>query len=100
MNTAVSLTQQSILYSIIGIGVGIGTNKLSKQVTDMLGLKDAWTKTATQVVVISVVLALIQTYVSASFASDWNNITPGLFFVSFFFGLQGEVMSSIAQLNL
>ena len=49
----------------------------------------------TQLIVSISILYYIQTYISSSYAYDWQHTTPGLFFGSIFFGIQSHLYSNI-----
>lgn len=51
-----------------------------------------------QVFMIILVLYVIETYVSKSYAIQWQNTTPGLFFIPFFFGVQYTLFNNIAKI--
>lgn len=52
-----------------------------------------------QILFIISVLYIIEKFISQKFADEWQNNTPGIFFVSFFFGLQFNLFSNLLSLS-
>jgi hypothetical protein len=48
-----------------------------------------------QLVFVTLILYIIEMHISLPFGSNWQSITPGLFFVSIFFGLQVSLYNNI-----
>jgi len=51
-----------------------------------------------QVIIIILLLYIIEMKISRFYASEWQNNTPGLFFVAFFFGTQANLITNIIAL--
>jgi hypothetical protein len=51
-----------------------------------------------QLIVMVFILYIIEIRVSMLYGSQWQSITPGLFFVSLFFGLQTSLYNNIANI--
>ena len=91
-------TYQIVKHSLPGLFVGIGIDNIVKNLQCRYKLKPLiWI--VVQFVIMIVVLYLVEKYVSASYASEWQNVTAGLFFVSFFFGSQVNLMTNIRSLS-
>jgi hypothetical protein len=85
-----------VIYAIMGIVLAMITNKIYSHV-DKFEL-DSKIKLAIKFLIFGSVLYYVHHYISKEFASDWQSTTPGLFFVSMYFGLQPNLMNQIAQL--
>lgn len=51
-----------------------------------------------QLILMTLILYIIEVRISMLYGSQWQTITPGLFFVSIFFGLQSSLYNNIAAL--
>jgi hypothetical protein len=52
-----------------------------------------------QISICGITLALIEK-INNNFAWSWQNVTPGLFFISFFFGTQFKILNNIASKHI
>ncbi len=52
-----------------------------------------------QLIIIILALYVIQKYISPTYASSWQSTTPGILFVSLFFGIQVNLYKNIEQLT-
>lgn len=82
------------LYVLPGIVIGVLCEKITRYLQTKYKLNPL-VAIIIQLFIISVVLYLIEFYVSPEYGSNWQSITPGLFFVSVFFGLQSSLYSNI-----
>lgn len=48
-----------------------------------------------QIIILAIVLYIIEKYLSKMYADEWQGTTPGLFFVSFYFGVQFNLFSNV-----
>lgn len=88
------------LYSVLGIALGLGINKLNQVLDDRL-LRRAYSSPWAAVPLKLLPMALVLTSVAwafPSFEADWQGTTPGLFFVGLFFGMQTSLMEDLGRL--
>jgi len=84
-------------YGLIGAALGLGIDKLSVRLQKEYEIgKPAML--LLQLFLMVLVVYAIQEFVSERFASDWQSTTPGLFFVSFFWGIQGNFYANLGSL--
>lgn len=88
-----------VLYTVVGIALGVGVNRLNKLLDRKLPkvYASAWAALPLKLLPVILVVVAMQ-LASRRFASDWQSTTPGLFFVTFFFGLQSSLMEDAARL--
>jgi uncharacterized protein YacL len=82
------MSTRNITFSIVGIITGLLINHLGNWIYSRLRITNRAVKILGQIVLCSVFLAYIQTEVNRNFALEWQNVTPGIFFTAFFFGVQ------------
>ena len=82
------MTEQNITHAFGGILTGIIINQLGSQVYDRLQITDKNIKIIGQIILCSIFLAFVHTKVNNRYGWEWQNVTPGLFFTAFFFGIQ------------
>ncbi len=51
-----------------------------------------------QLILATFLLYMVEIHISPEYGSQWQSITPGLFFVSIFFGLQASLYTNIFNL--
>ena len=92
--------QAILVYSIIGTAIGLTVDNVNKKVSIAIPdlNRNKWIRALIKLIILGVTLLSVHR-MFPSFASDWQSTTPGLFFVSFVFGLQSDLMSSLSQLN-
>lgn len=87
------------LYSAAGIVLGVMIEMLIRAFQSKSPTKDtAMTKMkylGIQLAFCIVVLFVIERFISKKFAEAWQSVTPGLFFVTFFFSSQASLFSNI-----
>lgn len=90
-----------ILYSVAGIALGAGVNRLNRWLDDGIPRaysSNKWLPVLLKLLPPALALAGVQ-LMSADFSLDWQTTTPGLFFVAFFFGLQTSLMEDVVRLG-
>ena len=90
---------KNITWGILGLAVGVSINDIIIITSDVFGIKNLFIQNILQITICSLTLAIIQ-YFNNYFGWSWQNITPGLFFVSFFFGTQFKILNNIAGEHL
>jgi len=96
-DTFLVMTGKNISHSFAGLIAGIIVNRLGVAVYERLGITDKNVRIAGQIVLCSVLLAYIHTRVNNQMGWEWQNVTPGIFFISFFFGVQYLSFTSIQE---
>jgi hypothetical protein len=93
------MTLYNFVWGILGLTLGISINDIIIIMSDLFHIKILFVQNILQVTVCSLTLAFIQ-YFNNYFGWSWQNITPGLFFVSFFFGTQFKIINNLADQHL
>ena len=93
------MTLKNITWGILGLALGISINDIIIIMSDLFDIKILFVQNILQVTLCSLTLAFIQ-YFNNYFGWSWQNITPGLFFVSFFFGTQFKILNNLADQHL
>jgi len=88
--TILTLTMKNFLWGLIGITLGLAVNYSTKWINSY--------HIIFQLFACLIVLAFIQIQIHPMFGWSWQNITPGLFFVSFFFGTQFVMFENMQKL--
>lgn len=87
-----------LIYSVLGIALGLGVNKmngmLSKRLPKVYSSK--WAAVPLKLLPVGLALVLVQ-LVMTEFAYNWQQTTPGLFFVLFYFGMQTSLMKDMGR---
>ena len=88
-----------VAYTLLGVAAGVGVNRLNKFLETKLprAYKNRYASVGLKMVPIAAVVLLAQA-LAAPFARNWQSTTPGLFFVTFFFGLQSSLMEDLTSL--
>lgn len=88
-----------VVYAVAGIAAGVGVNRLNKYLDAKLpgAYRNKFAASALKMLPIVAVLLVAQ-MLAAPFARNWQGTTPGLFFVTFFFGLQTSLMEDLTSL--
>ena len=81
-------------WGAMGLLLGILINNIIVALSNSLKIKYLMVQNVMQLFLCSLALALLHNYYHY-FGWSWQNITPGLFFVSFFFGVQFKLMLNI-----
>jgi len=85
---------KNIVWSILGIILGILNNNIIVFLCNTFNIQILFIQNLLQLIVCSLVLTVIQYYFNY-FGWSWQNITPGLFFTAFFFGIQYHIFTNI-----
>jgi len=93
------MTLYNFVWGILGLTLGISINDIIIIMSDLFDIKILFVQNILQVTLCSLTLAFIQ-YFNNYFGWSWQNITPGLFFVSFFFGTQFKILNNLADQHL
>ena len=88
------LLTKNIIWSVLGIILGIINNNIVVIICNTFNIKILFIQNSLQLFLCSLVLTVIQ-YFFNYFGWSWQNITPGLFFISFFFGIQYNIFTNI-----
>jgi len=87
------------IWGITGLIIGILVNNFIILISNVFKIHNLFTQNMIQISVCSIVISGIQHY-NNYFGWSWQNITPGLFFVSFFFGTQFKILNNVANLHM
>ncbi len=90
----VMMTLKNAGWGAAGLFFGILINNINVALSNSLKIKYLIVQNIMQLFLCSLTLATLHTYYHY-FGWSWQNITPGLFFVSFFFGVQFKIMLNI-----
>ena len=85
---------KNFIWGIFGITLGIIINNIVGVISNKLKIKTLLIQNVLHLILCSFVLAQIHTQFNY-FGWTWQNVTPGLFFVSFFFGVQFNIFRNI-----
>jgi hypothetical protein len=88
------MTLKNAGWGTTGLLFGILINNIIVALSNSLKIKYLIVQNIMQLFLCSLTLATLHTYYHY-FGWSWQNITPGLFFVSFFFGVQFKIMLNI-----
>lgn len=91
------MSRDNILHSFAGIVTGVIVNEFGQMIYDTLGITNRNVMIVGQIVICSLFISFLHTRVNARFAWEWQNITPGIFFTAFFFGVQYLFFSSFEE---
>ena len=89
-----NMAVNNVIWGFIGLTVGIFNNNFIVFLSNKLNITSLLVQNLIQLAVCSSLLAIIHTYFNF-FGWSWQNTTPGLFFVSFFFGVQFKMITNI-----
>ena len=90
----VYMTIKSFSWGIIGLIVGVFINNSIVYLSGKLKIESLLIQNTLQVLFCAIILSLLNKYFNF-FGWSWQNHTEGLFFVSFFFGVQYKILSNI-----
>lgn len=87
-----------VAYTAAAVGLGLGVEYANSRMgRAACGSRPCARMLAPKLAVIAAVFLALQ-YALPYFALDWQNTTPGLFFVSVFFGLQASTFADAQSL--
>ena len=85
---------KNFVWGLMGIILGVLINNYVVFISNKLQIKNVLLQNIIQLGLCSFVLAQTHMWFNY-FGWSWQNITPGLFFVSFFFGVQFNIFTNI-----
>ncbi len=85
---------KNFTWGAVGIILGIIINNSVAFLSTLLKINVLIMQNIIQLILCSFILALINN-LYYYFGWTWQNVTPGLFFVSFFFGVQFKIFTNI-----
>lgn len=94
-DTFYNMTIKNFTCSIIGILLGLNINKLSKIIFKKF---NNTLQILFHIILCSILLSFIHININY-FGWLWQNETPGLYFISFFFGVQFNLFNNINNYN-
>lgn len=97
INTMIS---KNFIWGLIGIIVGLIVNNLSIKLSKILYLKSKHYQIILQLLLCSTILPFISIYIHPKFGWSWQNEVSGLFFVSFFFGVQFMAFDNLQKISI
>ena len=87
---------KNIVWCILGIILGVLNNNIIVFLSNIFNIQILFIQNVLQILLCSFVLTVIQ-YSFNYFGWSWQNVTPGLFFISFFFGIQYNIFTNIQK---
>lgn len=87
---------KNFVWGMLGLVLGVIVNNIVIKTANTFDLRGKNGQNILQILLCSVVLAMIHNY-NNYFGWTWQNVTPGLFFVSFFFGTQFKIMTNVNE---
>lgn len=94
IDTFYCMVIKNFIWGLLGIILGIIINNSTIFIYTTYKIKSLLLRNLIQLILCSFILALINTKYNY-FGWTWQNATPGLFFVSFFFGIQFNIFTNI-----
>ena len=85
---------KNFAWGTTGLILGVIINHIVIYLSNHFKIKILFIQNVIQVSLCSILLALIHSYHNY-FGWTWQQLTPGVFFVSFFFGVQYKILSNI-----
>jgi len=86
---------ENFVWAIIGILLGLSINQFCTFMFEKYKITNKIYKIIIQIFLCSIILSYIHVEINNYFGWTWQNITPGLFFVSFFFSVQYNIFNDI-----
>lgn len=87
----------TFFYIIPAIFLGIICQKIMKHLQTKFNL-DPLTSIIIHLLLLTFVLYIVEIHISLQYGTNWQSITPGLFFVSIFFGLQLSLYDNLDKI--
>jgi hypothetical protein len=89
-----------LVYSFFAICSGYIIDNISKHIqTKYLNNKHPIIMIIIQLLLITLFMFSVEYYIYPKFGNSWQSITPGLFFISIFFGMQFNLFSNLQSLS-
>lgn len=98
-NTVIELSVKNFVWSVIAIVLGYIVDDMFKRLSNKFKIKKKLLLFFIQLSTCCVLLSIIRLHVSPYFGWSWQNITPGLFFETFFFGVQFYLFDNIKAIS-
>jgi hypothetical protein len=92
------MATKNVAYSLAGVLAGVVVNQIGKRIYTSLNITDRHVKILGQIILCAFFIAYIHTQVDNKFGWDFQNVTPGLFFTAFFFGVQYVSFTAIQDI--
>jgi len=90
------MTTNNMIWSIIGLVLGCTVNNVTIAIIQKYKIENVKIQILIQLFLCSTMLSILHGRYNY-FGWSWQNITPGLFFVSFFFGTQYKLFTVVAN---
>ena len=90
------MSMKNFFWGVLGLVFGITINNIVIYLSKTLKIKILLLQNILQVLLCALLLSTLH-YYHNYFGWTWQNHTEGLFFVSFFFGVQFKVLSNIQR---
>jgi len=87
------MATKNIFWGILGLGLGITVNDTVIYLSNKFKIKNLFIQNIMQITICAIVVTVLHT--NYLYGWDWQHLTPELFFVSFFFGVQYKLLSNI-----
>jgi hypothetical protein len=84
---------KNIFWGIFGLGLGIIVNDTVIYLSNKFKIKNHIIQNIMQITICAIVVALL--HINYLYGWYWQHLTPELFFVSFFFGVQYKLLTNI-----
>ena len=94
-----TISQQSIkntVWGIMGLLLGVSINNFIILISNFFRINNLLLQNIIQITSCAVIIATIQHYYNY-FGWSWQNVTPGIFFVGFFFGTQFKLLNNLSK---
>lgn len=88
------MSAKNFTWGIAGLVLGVIVNDIVVFLNNKLKIKYLFIQNLLHIILCSVLLAAIHSQYNY-FGWTWQNLTPGLFFISFFFGVQFKIFTNI-----
>ena len=89
-----NMMAKNFIWGALGLILGIVVNNTVCFISNNLNMKNLLLQNIMQLLLCSFILAQIHIHYN-EFGWTWQNVTPGLFFVSFFFGAQFNIFTNV-----
>lgn len=88
------MTIKCFIWSIIGLIIGVFINNIIIYLSGKVKIESILIQNTLQILLCAIILSLINKQLNF-FGWSWQNHTEGLFFISFFFGVQYKILTNI-----
>jgi hypothetical protein len=94
-----TMSVKNFIWGVIGIITGILINNFIILIGNTFKIRNVLIQNIIQMSVCALTLSLIYHYKNY-YEWTWQNTTPGLFFVCFFFGAQFKIFNNVENTNI